>query len=197
MPPINMSMWNRLTPISEADPVITLAEAKAQCNVSHSDEDAYLNALIEQATDYIGGPKGIGVALTTQTYRASLDHLCEVIRIPLRPIQAIVSITYVDPDGVTQTVDPTAYWVDLDQTPAIIKFKSDPPAVSAQPGAVKIVIRAGYGDSDDVPGDLKGAARLLVAQWYRNREAVVEGSFSEPHHAVTAVLTKHRNHLIG
>lgn len=191
-------MWNRLTPISEADPVITLAEAKAQLNVSHTDEDTYLRTLIQAATDYIAGPNGIGISLTTQTYRVSLDHLCEVTQIPIRPVQAVVQITYVDPEGATQTVDKADYWVDVDQSPAIIQFKPNKlPAVFAQPGAVKITIRTGYGDSDAVPGDLKGAARLLVAQWFRTREAIVEGSFSEPHHSVSAVLAKYRNHQLG
>lgn len=197
MTSINIDMWNRLTPISEADEVISLAEAKTQCNISHSDDDAYVRALIQQAMAYIAGPHGIGIALTTQDYRLSLDCLSRTISIPLRPIQRVVSITYRDEADAVQTIDPETYWVDVDQSPAIIQFKSDLPAVSAQPGAVKITVRAGYGDSDRVPADLKGAIRLLVAQWFRTREALVEGTFTEPHHAVSAVLAKYRNHQLG
>ena len=37
---------------------------------------------------------------------------------------------------------------------------------------------AGYGGADDVPQAIRTAAAMLVAHWYRNREAVNVGNIT-------------------
>jgi Phage gp6-like head-tail connector protein len=60
------------------------------------------------------------------------------------------------------------------------------PNVLFLPNAVQIHFTAGYGDASKVPAGLKVAIKMLVANWYENREAAAAGHFGEiPSHIQT------------
>lgn len=101
---------------------ITLAEAKAQCKVEFSDDDALLTALISAARDY--AENRIERSLCTQTWMLTLDSFPgpslmgvpfgrgysiprHAIVLERPPVQSIMSITYVGMDGNSGSV--TAY----------------------------------------------------------------------------------------
>lgn len=186
--------WNNLTRIiPPADPLISLEDAKAHVGASDYDEvDDQLTALIESATDTIEGPTSTGVAFVTQTWRATMDRLPSTFSIPLGPIQSITSITYVDQAGETVTVDPDTYHTDFDRHPALVAFYSAPPVAACVPGSVKVTFVAGYGDPSDTPAKARHAVRLLVGEWFKNREASSEANLSEPPIGVTRILNQIR-----
>src|ERR1051325_2697831 len=92
------SNWNRL--VRPADPAVApldLARAKSHLRVDSADEDADIQDYLDDAIAAVDGPNGAGLALITQTWRMSLDSWQHGrITIPLRPVQEIVSITYLD-----------------------------------------------------------------------------------------------------
>ena len=185
--------WNNLTrTVPPADPLISLDDAKAHVGASDYDEvDDLLTSLVEAATDFIEGPSGAGVAMVTQTWRATLDHLPSSFAIPLGPVQSITSITYVDRDGQTQTIDPTDYHTDFDRHPALVAFIKDRPTDLARvPGAVKVTFVAGYGDPADTPAKARHAARLLIGSWFKTREADTETKLSEIPMGVTRIINQ-------
>lgn len=187
--------WNNLSrTVPPADPLISLDDAKAHVGASDYDEvDDFLTELVEAATAHIETPAGVGVALVTQTWRATLDHLPSSFSIPLGPVQSITSITYVDRDGQTQTLDPSSYHTDFDRHPALVAFiKPRPTDLANIPGAVKVTFVAGYGDPADVPANIRHAARLLIGEWFRNREASSEARLSEIPMGVTRILNQIR-----
>lgn len=190
-----MSSWHRLSRTSAPEePLLSLDDAKAHLNVSHDDDDDLITALVEAVTAYIDGPEGVGVALVEQSWRYSMDGLSSCFRIPLRPVSAVTSITYVDEAGQTQTLDPALYTLDLDTQPPIVAraWNATYPSVRCQPGSVKVNFTCGYGAPSDVPADIRQAAKLLLGHWYENREAMVDGGKVEPPHAVNAILGKYR-----
>lgn len=166
-----MNEWSRLKLVTPpASPVVSLAEAKKQVRAEyHTDDDAYLTDLVGVATAFIEGPNGIGTALSPQSWRLSLDYFPCEIRIPLGPVTAITSITYADSNGDAATVD--QWRVDFDTQPCRVWPERDIawPAVTREPGAVKVVFVAGY---ETCPADLKHAIRLIVGHLYEHREAV-------------------------
>lgn len=187
--------WNNLTRvIAPADPLISLDDAKAHLGASDYDEvDDQLTALVEAATDYIEGPSGAGVAMVEQTWRATLDTLPSAFSIPLGPVQSITSITYLDTEGVTQTIDPTSYHTDFDRHPALVAFiKPRPTDVARVPGAVKVTFVCGYGSPEETPAKARHACRLMVGEWFKNREASSEANLSEPPIGVTRILNQIR-----
>jgi uncharacterized phiE125 gp8 family phage protein len=189
-------MWNRLklvaAPTAEA---LSLADAKSHVRADSSDDDTLITALIAAAQAFIEGPNGIGVALTTQTWRLSLDDLCAPVRIPLGPVQAVTGITYTDTNGATQTLDPSLYTVDTDQSPAVIAraWNATWPAYRCGPGFVKVTFTTGYGaTAESVPADLIAAMKLIVGHLYANREAVGDVTQAALPLGVDAILNRYR-----
>ncbi len=93
---------------------ISLAEAKAYLRVTHAGEDAGITGMIAAATNALDGRVGfLGRCLMPQTWDLVLDAFpASEIMIPLGPVASITSVTYTDPAGVQQTVDPIDYEVD-------------------------------------------------------------------------------------
>ncbi len=134
-------------------------------------------------------------ALITQTWQLQLDGFpwqtlndtgvgSGVILVPKPPCQAVTSITYVDMQGVPQTWDPTLYTVDNPQGPWARTARIVPayfqiyPVTRWVPNAATIQFVAGYGTAAQVPAPMKSAIKLLIGNWYVNREAgqIVRGS---------------------
>jgi uncharacterized phiE125 gp8 family phage protein len=140
-------------------------------------------------------------ALITQTWRLTLDdfprclgyawngyapgqyHLrpwrdLQVIRLPWPNLLTVTSITYVDGNGATQTLDSSAYVVDTSSLPGRVypAYGTSWPANRCQPNAVTITYTAGYGSASSVPTAVKQAMLLMISDLYRERESQIIGA---------------------
>ena len=106
---------------------VSLAQAKAQCRATgFDDDDTLISGLINTATQWIDGPAGwLGRCLVQQSLELRLDafwpppgefqhllmHPWEAGRIflPYGPLISVDSISYVDPNGDTQTMDSSTW----------------------------------------------------------------------------------------
>ena len=172
-----MSRWTRLTRTTPpSGDIVSLAEAKAHLRVDAADEDAVITDAMAAAMESLDGPSGLGRALLTQKWRLSLDAWeSPWIELLLGPVQSIDQITYVDPTGTAQTLDPATYVLDSDSTPARLLPAPNVcwPALRCQVNAVKIGFTCGYGAPTDVPRRIKSALKLLIADLYTNRDGTV------------------------
>jgi len=156
----------------ELEPVTT-AQAKTQCRISSSTDDSYIDSLVKAAREQI--ESFCSRALLKQTWRMTLDSFpCfgTGIDIPVNPLIAVNSITYVDTNGVTQTWDSSQYQVDTSaQIGRIVPaYAVVYPVTRYQINAVTIEFDAGYGElTANVPESFKLAIKLMVAHWYFNR----------------------------
>ena len=174
---------------------VTLAEAKAQCRVDHSDEDALLNRLIGAATAYLDGRTGIlGRCLITQTWELVLDGFpADAIEIPLGPVQSVVSVTYVDTAGGTQTVAASDYYVDTSSLSAWVAPEITWPQTLQAPNVMRVQFVAGYGAAPaNVPEPIRHAILLLVGHWYQHRETVSPGPTASVPMAFDALIAPFR-----
>lgn len=165
---------------------ISLAEAKAHLRVDHTDEDAMIATYIHAATSFVDGENGfLGRALVTQTWELVVDAFpTNEIKIPLPPLQEIVSVIYDDSVGDAQTFADTSYYVDDVSEPGwVIPVTSGWPSTIDAINAVRIRFIAGYPPGTDspvdlaanVPGSIKAALLLHVGALYAHRETVVVG----------------------
>lgn len=154
---------------------ITLAEAKAQCIVEHSDDDALLEGLIKSAQDY--AEQYLGFAITEQTHTYSFDNFPVALSIKCPNITSVV-ITYDDEDNVEQTLNSNKYWIDDIVHPASITARETWPETYDKPNAVRVDITSGESNLDYVPAAIKQAILLLIAHGYANREAEIIGSIT-------------------
>jgi len=170
-------MWDRVTiSAPPADVAVTLAEAKAFCDVTYSDDDDLITSLVAAATKKMDGPRGIGVGCFTQSWQLSLDCFPPwEIALPGWPVKSVTTVGYVDPDGASQTVDGADYLLDIGGDAARLTpaYNKSWPGTRAQNGAVTITYIVGEAQ-DDIAPELKVAIKMMVAHWYENREATID-----------------------
>jgi uncharacterized phiE125 gp8 family phage protein len=177
---------------------VSLAEAKAHARVEFADDDAIITSLIVAARRLC--ETEVRRSFITQTWDFQLDRFPYrmsgqvldpwafpsnrlwlermaipgngVIEVPRPKLQSVASITYIDVQGNTQTLDPSAYRV-VPGTPGVVEpaYQTTWPAVRPVSGAVTVRFVAGYGDdATAVPDCVKIAVKMLVGYLYENRE---------------------------
>jgi uncharacterized phiE125 gp8 family phage protein len=187
--------------ISGSTPIASLAEAKRHCRVYHDDDDDYIQALVATATAWVDGKDGwLGRAIGTQTWDYVLDGFPVGagpkgggIRIPLPPLQSVVSVEYVDPDtGLEAALEDGAdYETDAYSEPGwIMPSSAGWPTTMNTINSVRIRFIAGY---VAVPASIKHAVLLMVGHLYENREATTIDKPSELPMGVEALLIPYRN----
>jgi hypothetical protein len=194
---------NLVTP--PAQEPVTLAQAKAHCRIASdfTDDDTYLGTLIQAAREKVESLTGR--ALLTQTWDILLDgfpygggyYNREVRRLgvgpgwlpgyyvpidlPRPPLQSIVSITYLDSNWVSQTMNPGDYLASPGSPGRVSPSFSHPWPVTA-PTMDCVTIRqvCGYGAATTVPAVVCLAVNQLVSHWYSRREPIVTGTTVAP-----------------
>ncbi len=160
---------------------VSLAEAKAQCRVEHSDDDAYISALVAAARMRV--EDDLGIVLVSHQWRLTADGFpCGGgrIEIPRTPLISVESVAYVDVNGDAQTMDAAGYRVIAAMGVIEPTLNGSWPSTAAVTGAAVVEFTAGYGVAASVPGPIKQAIKLMVGHWYRNRESVVMGTIVAP-----------------
>lgn len=176
----------------ESEPV-SVAEAKMHLRVSHDDEDALIGRLIEAAREWCEAYQCL--CYISQTLEAYIDRVVPAtILLPRRPVQSVVSITYIDKTEQTQTLDAEAYRVDAISGIVRPSYGTSWPDVLPVSQAMTIEYIAGYGDASVVPRSVKQAILLLVGHLYENRESEVIGTITSPlKFSVEALLSHNRD----
>lgn len=164
--------------------VVSIEEAKAQCNITGSDDDGYLNRIVTAAERTVESLTGR--ALLTQTWDIVFDGFpsgCLVL--PKPPIASVTSLKYVDLGGTTQTWSSSNYRVQLPSGDYASRARIEPAYTVSWPsareviGAVTVRVVCGYGDAADVPEPLRHAVLMLVAHWHAQREPVRDASMGK------------------
>jgi uncharacterized phiE125 gp8 family phage protein len=200
-------MWLNRTTAPAAAP-ITLAEAKSHLRVFHAAEDAYIEALIGVATDYVDGRGGaLGRALITQSWEYRRDAFpweCPEcfwgpIVLPFPPLQTVQSVKYIDGAGVLQTLDAAGYAVHTGAAEGEITtaYGATWPETRAEPGAVRIAYTCGYGAAASaIPAPIRHAMLLMIGHLYTVRQPMtgIEGAAAtcEIPLTITALLDPYR-----
>lgn len=214
-----MPLGLRQTIAPTAEPV-SLAQAKAHLRVDIPDDDDFITGLISAAREIaeIHTKRQIMPA----TWRLTLDYFPSRYRnygesqlrekawengryfqdrwicLPRPRLQSVASITYVDLNGQTQTLDPSLYQVDLENEPGRIGpiYNGFWPDTQQVMNAVQVVYTAGYAATtatlqaqlDAVPKSLTAAMKLMMGHWNENRETVSLLDLKEVPLAATSLL---------
>lgn len=99
------------------------------------------------------------------------------IWLPKAPLQSVTSLSYVDATGATQVWATSNYTVDAPTGPTARMGRIVPgynipyPVPRLIANAVTVRFVAGYGASSAVPRSIKSAMKLLIGNWWQNREA--------------------------
>lgn len=165
---------------------VTLAEAKAQCRVDGTDEDALINGLIAAATAHV--EERTGRTLIDRVYLVTFDAFSDRMVLPVGPVMTVDGVDYIDAGGVERVLSSATYIVDSTNEPNAIYLAPGKswPDTQDRKNAVMVEVTCGY---DAVPAAIKQAILLLIGDWYRNRESTVIGQTpTELPNAVHALL---------
>lgn len=175
---------------------VTLDEAKAHLRLDGSDEDLLITSLI--VTSRLHVEQALGLALITQGWSWLLDAWPDptILRLPMRPIQAITAVRTYAEDGTTTTFASDAYLLDGAGAPARLVLRRGRawPIPGRSANGIEIAFQAGFGtEAASVPAPIRQAILHLVAHWYENREPAELGSASTPvPPAVSGLLAPYR-----
>lgn len=149
---------------------------------SLSAELATIEALITAARQYL--ESYLNRIIATQTLEIALDAFQDRITL-CAPVQSVVSVKYLDSNGVEQTLPSNQYILDTYSEPAVITpaYNVIYPETYNVPNAVKVRFVSGYTtgsspDTNPLPNPLKFAMLLVIGDLYANREGGGEKSYN-------------------
>lgn len=169
--PLSLSSAPAVEPIS-------VTGVKDHSRISITADDALLATYITAARQYV--ETRLSTALITQTWILYRDYFPgSEFRLPRAPLQSVTSIKYTDEDGTESTYDSSNYQVDAVSKPGRVALASSaswPSVTLREMNGFYVTYVAGYGSGpSNVPGPIKQALFLLVADMYEFREnSIVE-----------------------
>lgn len=147
---------------------VSAAEALAHVREDAAEQSGLIEGLIAAAAEVV--QERAGRALSVQGWTQKLDGFPSGdIVLPVGPVTAVTSISYLDAAGVSQVLSTSAYSVDTASIEARIRPVDAWPQTSDAMNSVTIVWTAG----GNCPAALKQAILLLVGHWYENRAAAI------------------------
>ncbi|MBD3847103.1 phage gp6-like head-tail connector protein [Bosea sp. SSUT16] len=149
--------------------ILPLDLVKQHLRIDHSAEDALLQTYIAAATEEIDGPDGwLGVSLGRQTLEWQGDSFpadgSSPIMLPCGPVFQIVSVSYTDRDGGSQSfADHELFGQDL-----FVKRGSRWPSTICRPAAARIRYESGH-VQEAVPTPVIQALLIMVEDFWERR----------------------------
>lgn len=171
--------------ITPPEPLVSLALAKQHLRVDDDGQNTLIAAYIAAASAHIDGPDGwLGRAIGTQT----LEMVGEAfpygpLRLPYDPVQSVVSVKYLDANGVEQTWPSPGY--EISGGNLLPVYGSSWPSVRFGAGAGAARVRWVAGRAT-IPPAIVAAVLLMVGDLFANRETSIEGSASAVPMSTTA-----------
>lgn len=172
---------------------VTLADAKSHLRLDQdfTDDDLYVQTLISAARHHVETVSDR--TLIRSQWQMKFDVFPGWdIELPRPPIATgPITVSYIPSDGVYSPVSYTDFREDRDATPAVIRpqWNGSWPTVRGAENDVTVTYWAGYGESPlSVPTPARHCILMLLAAWYANREAVVQGGMNPVPMAVEVML---------
>ncbi|MFW2829881.1 head-tail connector protein [Sphingomonas sp. ID0503] len=160
--------------------VVTMERAKAHLNREGVDgDDALIAAMIAGAVASVDGPSGwLGRSLGRQQLEARFDGFdCGSLRLPYGPVRQIVSVSYIDGNGVAQTIAADQY--ELLGPSLMPVFGAAWPVPRWQRESVRVRYWAGYDEEMPVPANAVSAILLMIGDLFKHRETTTVSQIAQ------------------
>lgn len=139
--------------ISTGTEPVTASEIKTLIGLDGTDHDARIALLIpalRQRAEQITCR-----SLAAHTWQVKLDAFPSEIRLLWPPVVSVVSISYIDADGATQTMPSTDYAVDIHSEPAWVLPAAGMTWPGTYPTANAVTVNYTAGDGASAPEEVK------------------------------------------
>jgi len=177
---------------------LSLIKKHLSINSSFDDgsDDVLLQGFAAAALEYAESETGTSFVKAEKT--VVLDGFpVGAFELQFTPVIEVLSVSYTDPAGVEQDIDPQL--VRLDSRNRVYPMLHPPfggswPATIAEPESVTIVLQVGY---DALPAQAQSACLLLIGHLYEHREAVTMLQASELPMGVSFLLNSYKIPRVG
>jgi len=160
-------------------------------------ELALIDAMITEARTHF--EKVTGLSFVEKTYQVLFKHDDKPYILPVSPVISVekVETIAVDGDAEELTLNSDYYKKGLYEIEILCDAStiSNPFRTFAGKYDLKVEFKAGYGHSDTetLPGDLLGAIKKQVKQWYDNRDDFYEFTILG---SINKILSRYRTRLL-
>lgn len=156
--------------VAPASEPVSLEEAKRQLNVFHDDDDDLIGGMISAVRDHV--EKYCGAVFASRMVETQATAWPDMARLPVTPVNAVTSISYVDSAGQATTLPDTVY--ELRGEAIRLGYGQQWPAL--QMGSlITLVATVGY---EEVPPAVKHAILLRITDFYDNRGSEDDSKWS-------------------
>ena len=172
--------WVVVTDVSEANELVTTANAKLHCRVDGTDEDATMAIYRTAARQYIEALTGCRIG--SQTWDYQQEDWTDEMWLPGAPLISVTSLKYFDAAGAEQTVATSDYRVDTMSAPGRVEWvhgTSFPTLQSSRALPITVRYVCGY-TATTLPKPLYQAILLLTGHLFEHRQAVITGTIQTP-----------------
>ena len=179
---------------------LTTAEAKLYLRVDNTTENTLISGMIHSARQMV--ETYTRRALMTQTWDFRYPWFMDTRRpliIPKAPLQSVTNITYLDEDGISQTLGSSNYSVRTFAGYAAgrgyVELNDDVSLPSVYTDAIMpVTVRAvcGYGAAADVPEGLKMAIYLMLGDLYEQRQETMMSVSSKTKTTTERLMSPYR-----
>lgn len=173
-------MGNSVTSAPAVEPIVAAdVVAHSRLPIPTPAETTQINRMIQSSRETV--EQRLWISLITQTRLQTLSDWPDtnVIELAFPPLQSVTSITYLDVDGVQQTLSTDVYDVVLDEFKGMVVLKFDQvfPFNRGDVGSIEVTYVAGYGDAaTDVPSTIHLSLAQWVADRWEHREEHITGT---------------------
>jgi uncharacterized phiE125 gp8 family phage protein len=159
----------RQVTLPTAEP-ISVAQAKAHIKALTNDEDALVTRWIKTAREQAEAL--LNRAIVARSWEKQLDAFPVSIELPWAPVRSVVSLKYLDVDGVEQTLAPASYTLDKHATPGwlVPAYGLGWPSTRSDINAVRVRYVAGM--AQPFTADAATDVLTAVGHGYANGEEV-------------------------
>jgi uncharacterized phiE125 gp8 family phage protein len=154
--------------------LMSLAEVKARLRIDISEDDNGLERLIERATRLAESRTQRALLTQQWAFTASgFPNASKGIALPLPPLQRVDVISYINQNGVMQTLSSDDYLVDTTGLVGMITpaYGKAWPHIQRRANAVRVEFTCGCETVSDVEPDIVLAVLQLIAHFDVNRDS--------------------------
>lgn len=161
--------YTRLTTADDVREPVRVDELLSYGRIGQVDRLDELERLIRGARTKV--ERFAGVILVPGTFLVRADAWSSSFDLPVRPVTAITAFRYYTLGGLSATVDPAYYVVDVatESSRVVLTAGAPTPYDLRALGGVELEVTAGYARPEDIPEDVRQVVLRAAVMAYEHR----------------------------
>jgi len=161
---------------------LTLAEAREHIQVTHTDDDNYIQSLIKAARAVVESYTGRALIQRTVAVDFDSNEAQSPLELPLGKLQSVSSFAYYDVDGNSTAITSSDYYI-ASTNPGRIIAKNAGWNVQRNWKSITVTYVVGYGSTaSTIPDDIRHGLKVVLMDLWENTasDSAISGPYPIP-----------------